>query len=206
MMEKLRQLILEDPGLPRSKSTRPYWLNNEHSLARQQSTTFPNSADIVIIGSGITGLRVASTLLEELPDVSIVVLEARTLCSGATGRNGGHLITPGPLMYSKLKKDFGKESALKIVRVMQETVDEVAALAIEVAPEESEIRRIQRLRTYVDQDLFEVEQKSVAEYETDYPKAAGRVKFISGDSCLQVGLCSFEEFDVSDIVPETWLT
>lgn len=37
----------------------------------------------------MTGTLVAKAHLEAFPDKSIVVLEAREFCSGATGRNAG---------------------------------------------------------------------------------------------------------------------
>ncbi|KAF4622057.1 hypothetical protein D9613_009138 [Agrocybe pediades] len=60
---------------------------------------FTNKADVCIIGSGMTGSCAAwhmSNLFKEEPSIrrdplSVVVLEARKFCSGATGRNGGHL-------------------------------------------------------------------------------------------------------------------
>ncbi|KAG7853766.1 hypothetical protein KL919_005405 [Ogataea angusta] len=44
----------------------------------------------VIIGSGFSGASVAFNLLEQT-DEKVLLLEARDVCSGATGRNGGHM-------------------------------------------------------------------------------------------------------------------
>lgn len=59
-------------------------------LSTIQSPELSRETDIVIIGSGITGCSVARALLEEEPlgPVHVTILEARTLTSGATGRNG----------------------------------------------------------------------------------------------------------------------
>ena len=47
-------------------------------------------ADVVVIGAGLTGISTAFHLLKNKPDLKVQVLEARGLCDGATGRNGGH--------------------------------------------------------------------------------------------------------------------
>jgi glycine/D-amino acid oxidase-like deaminating enzyme len=53
------------------------------------SPIFPQDVDIVIIGSGLTGALIAYNLLSRPgPKPSILMLEARTAASGATGRNG----------------------------------------------------------------------------------------------------------------------
>src|ERR1700685_3606507 len=80
-------------SLPVSSPTVSYWQVPEHPLASYRST-FPASVDVVVIGSGITGISVARTLFELDPSLSVVILEARKLSSGATGRNGGH-VKPG---------------------------------------------------------------------------------------------------------------
>ncbi|KAF8319381.1 FAD dependent oxidoreductase, partial [Clavulina sp. PMI_390] len=52
--------------------------------------------DIVVIGSGITGVTFLLHIVKQLKAMAstkgyrIVMLEARDFCSGATGRNGGH--------------------------------------------------------------------------------------------------------------------
>lgn len=50
---------------------------------------------MLIVGSGITGTSVAKHLLEGQPDARVTIVEARTLCSGATGRNGGQHVAFG---------------------------------------------------------------------------------------------------------------
>jgi ribulose 1,5-bisphosphate synthetase/thiazole synthase len=74
---------------PTRNPSNSYWQTKPHRLATHRSQ-FPTAADVVIIGSGITGVSIARTLLEEAPDIKIVLVDARELCNGATGRNGGH--------------------------------------------------------------------------------------------------------------------
>lgn len=84
-------------GAPRENPTISYWQDPPSYLADTRTTAeLPERADIVIIGSGITGAAIAWNLLG--PDTeaqhdthappNVVMLEARTACSGATGRNG----------------------------------------------------------------------------------------------------------------------
>jgi gamma-glutamylputrescine oxidase len=46
-------------------------------------------ADVVIVGAGFTGLSTAYHLRKAHPDLGIVVLEAKRVGNGASGRNGG---------------------------------------------------------------------------------------------------------------------
>src|SRR5579859_719812 len=84
-----------DPGLPRKNPTKSAWLDPPCSLANFRSTeNLPAGIlDVVIIGSGFSGTSVAWHILhgEESPRrkyLSVLMLEARDVCSGATGRNG----------------------------------------------------------------------------------------------------------------------
>ena len=50
------------------------------------------STDIAIIGGGFTGVSTAWHLRQRHPDLGIVLLEARVLGHGASGRNGGQVL------------------------------------------------------------------------------------------------------------------
>jgi glycine/D-amino acid oxidase-like deaminating enzyme len=49
-------------------------------------------ADVAIIGGGFTGTSAARELRLRRPDLGIVLLEAKTVGNGASGRNGGQLL------------------------------------------------------------------------------------------------------------------
>lgn len=85
--------------LPRDNPTQSYWQDPPDDIADLRTTPhLPGSTDVVIIGSGITGAAVAWNMLQDgsasgrsgtgTASPSIVMLEARQACSGATGRNG----------------------------------------------------------------------------------------------------------------------
>ncbi|KAK8011599.1 FAD dependent oxidoreductase [Apiospora arundinis] len=100
------------------KDAKCYWIDNfPIDLDRRFAGVAPPQdveADIVIIGSGITGAVVAWRLAQQQPDLRVVVLEARGISSGATGRNGGHICRPEVFDYRELATTFGPEDALRI--------------------------------------------------------------------------------------------
>ncbi|KAK1508009.1 uncharacterized protein CCOS01_16010 [Colletotrichum costaricense] len=78
--------------LPVGKPTSAFWQSEPDSvISNHQSRILPASADVVIIGAGISGAFIAHRLLtDESPSrpKSVLMLEARAAVSGATGRNG----------------------------------------------------------------------------------------------------------------------
>ncbi|KUI69848.1 putative oxidoreductase OrdL [Cytospora mali] len=76
--------------LPRENPTQSYWQDPPDDIADLRTTEqLPERADVVIIGSGISGAATAWNLLQDgKSSPSIVMLEARQACSGASGRNG----------------------------------------------------------------------------------------------------------------------
>ena len=86
--------------LPRANPSESYWQDPPDEMADLRSTeSLPEEADIVIIGSGITGAAAAWNLLQSGSKPSILMLEARQACSGATGRNGKE--SPEPFNQSQ---------------------------------------------------------------------------------------------------------
>ncbi|KAL4796242.1 FAD dependent oxidoreductase-domain-containing protein [Aspergillus venezuelensis] len=101
-----------------------YWLQGVQSdplLHHRTTPDLPSSADVVIIGSGLSGTVIAKHCLETWPEKSVVILEAREFCSGATGRNAGHCKPDQWRGFSKYEKAFGAEQALKILDNEQQT-------------------------------------------------------------------------------------
>ena len=85
---------LEPCGLPAQNYLRSFWLSQPTALQHHRSTPgLPATVDLIIIGSGITGTLTAYNLLQRQPGMKILMLEAREVCGGATGRNGGQIKT-----------------------------------------------------------------------------------------------------------------
>ena len=94
-------------------------------------TALPGSleADVCIVGAGYTGLWTAYYLKRAQPDLRIAVLEQRFAGFGASGRNGGWLtnsVTGGRGRYAKT---HGRDAAIAQQRALNDTVDEVIAVA-----------------------------------------------------------------------------
>ncbi|KAK7185859.1 FAD dependent oxidoreductase [Paraphaeosphaeria sporulosa] len=124
--DNLDQIIL--PGFPHPNPTVSYWQEPPHRIANLRTTPeLPTSEvfDYVIVGSGISGAAVAFKLLSRDPSLSILMLEARTAASAASGRNGGHC-KPGDWKEVKDWVDlYGEDEALRLGKMEQDCVDDV---------------------------------------------------------------------------------
>lgn len=88
--------IPADMSFPVDNATTPLWRTELHPLDDLRTTPeLPAESEIVIIGAGYTGVSIAYHLLKDRdlgrPCPSITIVEARQVCSGATGRNGKSL-------------------------------------------------------------------------------------------------------------------
>ena len=90
----------------------PYWwLHAKPHLKEHRD--WQSNADVVIIGSGYTGLSAALTLLDK--KLKVVLIDSQLPGYGASSRNGG--ITSGSIKpsFKVLKKRFGLEKAKKMM-------------------------------------------------------------------------------------------
>ncbi|KAK6863479.1 FAD dependent oxidoreductase [Apiospora arundinis] len=119
---------------PSPRGTESYWRSSTLPIDTHRSTTdLPRHADIVIIGAGYCGASIAHHLVTESerqgrPLPSIVILEARQACSGATGRNGGHLKPDPYLRAARVLETHGKEVAEHVASFEARQVQEVQDL------------------------------------------------------------------------------
>ncbi|WVQ77774.1 hypothetical protein IAR50_007464 [Cryptococcus sp. DSM 104548] len=133
-MAKFKNLTLQDdtaspharPGLPLAQGmSLSHWQQTTRSnplLNERTTQELPSEAEVVIIGSGISGALTALSLLKsDTPPTSIVMLEARELCSGATGKNAGHCKPDAYRGFSEYKERFGAQEALNILANEKQT-------------------------------------------------------------------------------------
>lgn len=71
----------------------------------------------------------AHNLLQMQPNARIVMVEAREICSGATGRNGGHTKAASYRTYMQHVQEFGTQEALKITRLEYANIIETHRMA-----------------------------------------------------------------------------
>ncbi|KAK7923795.1 FAD dependent oxidoreductase, partial [Apiospora marii] len=120
--------------VPSAKATASYWRSTALPIDTHRSTKdLPEHADIVIIGAGYSGTSIAQHLLTESERQgrkapSIVILEAREACSGATGRNGGHLKPDPYLRAARVLETHGPEVAEHVASFEARQVQEVQDL------------------------------------------------------------------------------
>ncbi|KAG6819938.1 hypothetical protein H0H93_007262 [Arthromyces matolae] len=121
---------LHRSGLPVPNSTHSFWINSPgaNPLAKEGSEDdLDTEVDVCIIGLGITGVSAAYHLSKaqegrEFP-LKVTILEASYFCSGATGRNGGHLTAETFDGFAFCQSKYGPEEAKKAHKTKEEEVE-----------------------------------------------------------------------------------
>jgi len=118
---------------PVNDYSRSYWMNsNPGKLANYRSTNdLPDYSDIVIIGSGYAGATCAYYLYKNETSQKITMLEAREACSGATGRNGGHLNADMYVSYTDYSKKYGSQTTEEMIEFEVKHLEEIDKLVRE---------------------------------------------------------------------------
>ncbi|KIM41712.1 hypothetical protein M413DRAFT_444955 [Hebeloma cylindrosporum] len=174
----LSKRISPSPGIPQLNASIPYWTIPLSPIARQgYDAPLPLHADIVIIGSGITGTSVAKALLEQdrgTEPVKIVMLDARDACSGATGRNGGHISPNVYNEYLDLKKAHGVSRAHEILRFRLAHISSLIAVAEEEnLLNASQARIVEDFDAFMHPEMFRKAQRDLQSFLMDVPKDLG---------------------------------
>ena len=91
----------------------PFWWERS-PLCAEPEPTLPTSADVVIIGSGYTGLCAA--IQTARGGRHTVVIEANAIGSGCSSRNGGQVSTSIKPQYGDLSRKVGDKLAYDIIK------------------------------------------------------------------------------------------
>jgi len=114
---------MHEPSLSTRKPS--YWMTEvERALSPFPSLQGQKSADVAIVGGGFVGLWTALTIKEQKPDARVVVLEQDVCGGGASGRNGGFVMSWWPKIKS-LSAFCSREEALFLLRAAESAITEI---------------------------------------------------------------------------------
>ncbi|KAJ5503404.1 FAD dependent oxidoreductase [Penicillium fimorum] len=181
--------IFSDPGLPQNSTTSSFWTQEQHNFSQGATKSLPKEADVVIIGSGITGASIARTLLQNRASKSsstshpsVVMLEARTVCSGATGRNGGHILETAD-EYAEFADAFGVDAARKLIRFRLAHLREMLGVAEELGlTTESQARKVRFLSVYFGEEPWRAALERMRRFKEAMPEEAAEWTSYEGDA------------------------
>lgn len=159
-------------GLPCPNSSASFWHSEPNAFLLNHRTTsdLPSHADVIIIGSGITGANVARYLAESSTSFSVLMLEAREVCWGATGRNGGHC---QPLLF-----DRSPDVAAFEVRNVAAVKDYITREGIQA---HTEWRDVTACRTFWDEGLFDECVGEIEKLRAADPETGAKVRIVQAN-------------------------
>lgn len=103
----------------------PYWWDGCALSEDDMQNALPERADVVVVGSGYTGLHAA--LETARAGLSTVVLDAQSLGFGCSTRNGGQISTSVKGDYQALCKRYGKELGYDILMMGQNSLEFISS-------------------------------------------------------------------------------
>ncbi|KAF1965360.1 FAD dependent oxidoreductase [Bimuria novae-zelandiae CBS 107.79] len=109
---------------------------------------------------------IAYNIIKNNSSARVLMLEARDICSGATGRNGGHTKAASYRTYLQHKEELGKDEALRIARLEYANIIETHGLAKELGIE-CENQVCNTVDIIYDTQTFEQGKKAISELVSD---------------------------------------
>ena len=105
-----------------------FWKIGREARTPNSPVTGEIRVDVAIIGAGFTGLSTAYHLMSADPSLDVAVLEGETIGFGASGRNGGFVMTLFGSSVALMKLLHGKERVRQANDYMERCIDELDAL------------------------------------------------------------------------------
>lgn len=159
-------------------------------LVTMQSESLPESVDIVIIGSGLSAASVAYTVLTEshflLLKRRVVILEARETCSGATGRNGGHIKCSPYSLYADLKAMMPPKRAQEVLKFYRQHLPVMLDLVQQEELEGTEAREVETVDVFLEKSAWEKALEMVHDLRKDLEEAARDIVVWRADEARKV--------------------
>ncbi len=104
----------------------PLWQATMPPMPAVSVHALPDTADVVVVGGGITGLSAARELARA--GASVVLLEGRTLGWGASSRSGGMVLSGFKYGLEDLCRHYGRDTGRALQAESVRAVDHVARL------------------------------------------------------------------------------
>ncbi|MQR00345.1 FAD-dependent oxidoreductase [Glaciimonas soli] len=111
---------------------RPFWLEQALFTDGELAPALQGAqrADVGIVGGGFTGLWTAIQLKQKNPALDIAIIESDLCGAGASGRNGGCVLTWTTKFFT-LQRLFGETEAVRLAKESEAAVAHIAAFCRE---------------------------------------------------------------------------
>jgi gamma-glutamylputrescine oxidase len=106
-------------------STTSYWL--EEPAEQRPAAGVEGTADVAIVGGGVTGCSCALALAEA--GLRVRLFEEREIAGGASGRNGGFALRGGAAPYPVLAESIGADATAELWTWTESELEQLVALA-----------------------------------------------------------------------------
>ena len=166
-----------DPGI--------YWQRHAsrgESACKSERLEETLKVDVCVVGGGLTGLWTAIKLKEQEPSLEVALLEKERCGSGYSGRNEG-LLSSWWDKYPELETLLGKENALRLARVSDETISAIISFC-EREKINTQVRHDGKLRLVIDG------------HQSDFWKE-------TSDFLSEFGEAPFEEWSPENVISRT---
>ena len=106
---------------------RPFWIEDALFGDGELNPALHGAqrADVCIVGGGFTGLWTAIQAKQQNRSLDIAIVESDLCGAGASGRNGGCLLT-WSARFLTLRKLFGESEAIRLVKASEDAVGHIA--------------------------------------------------------------------------------